>query len=214
MNPELIILDMDGTLADTSPGILESYRYVADWLGKDRPDDEEMFSRMGGSLHENISRIYGLDAEETQRAVDAYRDYYGREGYLQSILYPGMLGLLEEARFKGIPVSIATMKLEEIAVSQVRHWGIEGLFQSVNGSDMFGAMSKSDIIDRAIYRSGVSPGDAIMVGDSPNDLHGARRSGVPFLAVTYGYGFTKGICEDNGIDYAESPQGIMRKIFP
>ena len=120
MNPELIILDMDGTLADTSPGILESYRYVADWLGRDRPDDEEMFSRMGGSLHENISRIYGLDAEETQRAVDAYRDYYGREGYLQSVLYPGMLELLEYARSKEIPVSIATMKLEEIAVNQVR----------------------------------------------------------------------------------------------
>lgn len=213
MRPKLLILDMDGTLADTSPGILDSYRHVADYLGVPVPDDEEMFSRMGGSLPENLARIYGLDAEGARLATDAYRVHYGREGFLKAVPYDGMRELLEAMRAEGIPVAIATMKLEEYARRQVEHWGLSGFFVSVNGSNALDDFSKSDLIDRALYSAGVGPGEALMVGDTLNDMMGAAESGVPFMAVTYGYGFTKGICEEHGIDYAVSPQDVMRKVL-
>lgn len=214
MDLRLVIFDMDGTLADTSPGILESYRYVADALGRPRPDDEEMYSRMGGSLHENIARIYDLEGEDVQRAVDAYREFYGREGFLMSVLYPGMPELLDSLRERGIMLSVATMKVQEYAELQVEHWGLQGMFQSVNGSDALGTLSKTDMIDRALYSADVSPEEAVMVGDTTNDLLGAKNSGVPFVGVTYGYGLTEGMCEGLGVPHADSPAGILRLFFP
>lgn len=213
MKPKLVIMDMDGTIADTSPGILDSYRHVAYFLGVPVPEDEVMFSRMGGSLPENIARIYELDAEGARRATDAYREYYGREGFLKAEPYDGIRELLEALGAEGIPVSIATMKLEEYAKLQVAHWGLESAFQSVNGSDVLDCQSKSDLIDRALYHAGVEPEEALMVGDTANDYRGAVESGVPFLAVTYGYGFTKGICEEHGLEYAVSPREVMRRVL-
>ena len=101
------------------------------------------------------------------------------------------------------------MKLDEYAKKLVEHWGIADLFDDVCGADCFGVLSKSDLIDRCIYASGAEPSRTLMVGDSTNDLIGARDSGTRFVAVTFGYGFTPEICRSNGIDYVETPGAVL-----
>lgn len=203
MRHSLVIFDMDGTLADTSPGIINSYRYTAEMMGADAPSDETLMAHIGGSLQSNLADLFGIGRDSMQVAVEHFRDYYAGKGYLESVLFPGMRGLLESLHENGVPAAVATMKVDEYARRQVDVWGISHLFASVHGADILGNLSKADLIDMCLYDSGVMPGDAVMIGDTSNDMLGARQCGTDFIAVTYGFGFTEASCRREGIPFAE-----------
>ena len=194
MVTELVVFDMDGTLADTSPGIIASFMEVAHQLDVPEPPLESLYMNMGGSLIDNMARIYGLDRDDALKASGIFRDYYGREGYLHAELFPGMEEVLREIHDRGISLGVATMKLDEYAKQLVVHWGLADLFVDVCGADGFGTLSKSDLIDRCVYAAGTV---------------GARESGTRFLAVTFGYGFTPEACRDNNIPFAETPGDVL-----
>ena len=203
MVTELVVFDMDGTLADTSPGIIASFMEVAHQLDVPEPPLESLYMNMGGSLIDNMARIYGLDRDDALKASGIFRDYYGREGYLHAELFPGMEEVLREIHDRGISLGVATMKLDEYAKQLV------DLFVDVCGADGFGTLSKSDLIDRCVYAAGTVPENTLMVGDTANDLVRARESRTRFLAVTFGYGFTPEVCRDNNIPFAETPGDVL-----
>lgn len=209
MGPSLVVFDMDGTLADTSPGIIGSYMAVADSLGVPRPSIEKLYENMGGPLIDNLSRVYNIDREMAVIGAQVFRNYYEAEGYKQAKLYPGMEEVLRELRSRSVALGIATMKLDEYAKQLVQIWGVGDLFLDVCGADALGVLTKSDLIDRCIYAAGADPSGTVMIGDSVNDLQGAEESGVRFIAVTYGYGFDEVTCVNNSIEYAGSPADLL-----
>lgn len=209
MVTELVVFDMDGTLADTAGGIIASFMAVAHELEVPEPSLESLSTNIGGSLVENMSCIFDLDPDEAVRASEIFKDHYGREGYLQAGLFPGMEETLMEIHRRGIALGIATLKLDEYAKRLVDHWGLADLFVDVCGADELGSLGKSDLIDRCIYAAGTVPDRTLMVGDTVNDLVGARESGTGFVAVTFGYGFTPEVCRRNGIAFTETPGGVL-----
>lgn len=209
MKSSLVVFDMDGTLADTSPGIIGSYLAVADYLGLPRPTPETLYYNLGGSLVDNLSRLYGVDRHRAAEGAQVFRDYYEEEGYSQARLYPGMEDVLRNLHSDGVPLGVATMKLDEYAKQLVGIWGLEDVFVDVCGADALGVLTKSDLIDRCVYAAGADPSTTVMVGDSPNDMEGAAESGVRFIAVTYGYGFDEGTCVKNSIEHAGSPADLL-----
>ena len=80
MDTDLVVYDMDGTLADTSPGIISSFMYTAQALEVPEPSIETLYMNMGGSLIDNMARIYGVDHDSAIEAARIYREHYGREG--------------------------------------------------------------------------------------------------------------------------------------
>lgn len=212
MKPELVIFDMDGTLADTSPGIIASFMSVAHEFDLPEPPVEKLYGFIGGTLADNLGKIYGLDRDDSIRAAQVFRDYYATTGYLSAKLYPGMEETIRTIHDMGIALGVATMKLDEYAKQLVVQWGLADLFVDVCGADAMGALSKSDLIDRCIYAAGTSPSRTLMVGDTVNDFNGARQSGTDFVAVTYGYGFTPDVCIANRIKFAETAGGVLEFI--
>lgn len=67
MDTDLVVYDMDGTLADTSPGIISSFMYTAQALEVPEPSIETLYMNMGGSLIDNMARIYGVDHDSAMR---------------------------------------------------------------------------------------------------------------------------------------------------
>ena len=212
MKYSLVVFDMDGTLADTSPGILQSFHYAAREMGVPEPDDALLMAHMGGSLHLSVQDALCIPEEDVQKAVDLFRTYYDTKGRMESEMFPGTLEVLEKLHSEGVKLGVATMKLHEYAVEQIGIWGVEDLFDTVHGSDVFGRVTKADTIDMCMYDCGIGPADTLMVGDTPNDYHGAKASGTDFLAVTYGFGFTELSCKREGLSYATRPLEILNFV--
>ncbi|WII09723.1 HAD hydrolase-like protein [Methanomassiliicoccales archaeon LGM-DZ1] len=208
----LVVFDMDGTIADTSAGIFDSYRHTAQALGRRVPDDSELADVIGGALPINLGRKLGLSPEEIPMAVEIYRDYYGKEGYKESRLYPEFREMLSVLKEKGFSMSVATMKAERFAKQLVRDWGLEEYFISVHGVDRDDRVTKPDMIRMCLAETGTAPGDCTLVGDTVQDRSAAEAVGVRFAAVTYGFGYTEDECRRSGIRYAVSPAELPNVI--
>lgn len=211
--PKLLIFDMDGTLADTSTGIFESIRQVARTLGLRVPSDEELMQTSSGRLGDDFQKLWGIDDEQADRALKIFGEYYEREGHLKSSLYPGMKELLKDLEANGYKLAVATMKLDECAKKQAKVWGISEVFDSINGADLFGRMSKADLIENSMLHADATPDQTVMIGDTGNDLAGAKGCDMRFIAVTYGFGFTREICEEKGFVFAENTNDLRKLLL-
>ena len=154
-----MVFDMDGTLSNTAPGIIKSFLHVAHELGVPEPSREALYAVKGGSLIDDMAKLYGIGREEAIGAAELFKEFYGREGYLEAVLFPGMQETLDALRDMGIPMGVATMKPDEYAKQLASHWGLDGYFVDVCGADDLGLLSKSE--GRAARGSSPSPSDTV-----------------------------------------------------
>ena len=95
-------------------------------------------------------------------------------------------------RSSGVKTGVCTLKYEKLAKMIFVEKGMTGLFDTVRGTDEGGRLTKADCIRLAMDDLGSSVSGTLMVGDTVNDLDGARSVGVPFVGVSWGFGFEKG----------------------
>lgn len=186
----LIVFDLDGTLADTSPGIIECHRYANAAMGRPITDDRLLEGIIGGPLYETYRERFGYPEDEARRAVEIYRARYAEVGVAGSALYPGMDACLAALKERGYLLAVATLKAEELARRLLDRLGVAGYFDVIHGMDRQDGRSKSDIIRMCMAELGAAPEETVLVGDSVHDAKGAQQTGVAFLGVTYGFGFT------------------------
>ena len=212
MEPYLAIFDLDGTLADTKRGILSSWRQIAPGMNVPEPPDLEVALDLGEPFFDVLRNRFGFSGNDIFRAARINREYYSREGYKESDLYPDMTNALHILHDDGAAIAIATMKLDDIANRMVSLWGLDDVISTVCGGDPDGRLRKADMIARCLELTGVDSSRAILIGDTLDDLNGASKSGIQFLAVTYGDGFTEESCQDMDIDYVNGPSEIPNMI--
>ncbi len=192
MRARLAIFDLDGTLLDTSPGILESVRYAAEKLGYPPLPQEQLLTFIGPPLKDSFMRCWGCDEEEAERLTAAYREHYRGGALLYAEPYEGIAGVLGALRQAGMQLAVATNKPQAFSERILRHFELDRCFHVIHGADFEGHLTKADLIRLCAADLGTAPGDCVMVGDTAHDARGAEEAGVPFLAVTYGFGFRRG----------------------
>lgn len=183
---QYFLFDLDGTLADTGPGIMGSVQTALGRLGW--PPQEEGFLRqfVGPPLMESFQRFCGMDPEGAERAIRLYRERYQEWGMYQSPLYPGVEGMLKRLSQVGA-LAVATSKRESGARQIVEMRGIGGCFQAVVGDDGTRS-SKAAVIQEALRQLGSPPPEqAVMVGDRSYDIAGAHACGIEAIGAGYGY---------------------------
>ena len=188
---KLIIFDLDGTLADTSRGILDSHKHTLVAMGKEEPTDKELDGIIGGPLLKTYINRFGFNEEDANTAINIYRKFYATNGVLGVELYDNMAEVLKQLNAKGYKCAVATLKAENLAYVVLANLGIKDEFLIIHGVDSKDTLTKSDLINMCINESGVSKSEAILVGDSYHDMNGAKEVGIDFLAVTYGFGLKK-----------------------
>lgn len=208
---KLIVFDMDGTLADTSPGILNSHRHAHKMMGRPVPDDKALEGVIGGPLLKQFTDRFGYSEPDAREAVTIYRNYYAEKGLLEAELYPGMAEALRQLHNSGCKLGVATLKAERFVKVMLEHMGVADCFDAIYGMDEADTRTKTMLIDMCMEATGCSREETVMVGDSIHDLNGARLSGVDFLGVTYGFGFKDSIPEGEVfIDHASAlPKAIL-----
>lgn len=187
--PLAILLDLDGTLVDSEPGILASGKAALRALGHD-PGELEIAGLIGPPLEEVLGQLLGRFGDDrVAEAVVAYRDHYGSTGLLETTVYPGIEATLERLGGLGIGLYVATSKRRAFAERILGHLGLAGRFAGVHGSEPGGALDhKAELIAHVLARQELSAERCLMVGDRRHDVDGARANGVSSVGVLWGYG--------------------------
>jgi phosphoglycolate phosphatase len=185
-----VLLDLDGTLIDSYPGILASCVAALRALGHE-PDETLDIKRTVGSPLEDIMQIllrsYGDD--RVGEAVTAYRQHYGESGLLGSVPYPGIRKSLEEMKRTGLRIYLATSKRAIFARRILDHLKFATYFDGIDGSVPSGELDhKPELLAHILSKHGLSPSDSLMVGDRRYDISGAHAVGMRGLGVLWGYG--------------------------
>lgn len=185
----LVIFDLDGTIADTSPGIFGGVRHAQKTLGLPEITPEQMNSFVGPPNEESYEKNFGLSGERLREAVRLHREYAVMKGYREIKIYDGIPELLRELREKGVRTAVATLKAQATADKIFKEFGLDVLFDAVVGTYIDNPMKKSDMLLECMSRLACEKPDAVLIGDSRYDADAAEEAGIDFIAVTYGFGF-------------------------
>lgn len=186
---DTLLLDFDGTLFDTFPGIARSCQYaMREEMGRDYPDLEIFRKCIGPPLREIFMSGFGLTGEEARRTVLRFRERYNRLGVLECEPYPGVLELLDRLRAQGAGIAIASSKPETMIRTILANHDLSAQFDFVTGiQSEEDPSTKTDMIRKALNYFG--PGRrAVMAGDRFYDAEGAQNAGIDFIAALYGFG--------------------------
>ncbi|MEO7349957.1 MAG: HAD hydrolase-like protein [Terrimesophilobacter sp.] len=187
-----ILFDLDGTIADSAPGITASLGYMFEKLGLPVPSQEELRAWVGPPILDSFRDLAGMDQVESAQALAIYRQHYLANSAGLASIYPGIAGILRGIHTAGIPLALATSKPEFAASLILDHGNITQYFRVIAGSSIDEIRSaKKDVIAEALIRFGMIEADTsnpVMVGDRFYDIEGAHAHGVPAIYVDWGYG--------------------------
>ena len=208
---EFALFDLDGTLTDPGEGITRSVQYALAKFGIDVQNRQELFCFIGPPLHESFEVYYGFSREDAFRAVDAYREYYGVKGIFENEVYAGVRECLVALKESGVKISLATSKPEGYAKQILEHFGLDGYFDAVAGSNMDGSRTKkAEVVERALMLLG-DPDlcECVMIGDREHDVLGGAAHGMDTIGVTFGYGSEQELVRAGATHIAHTPGEIV-----
>ncbi len=184
-----ILFDFDGTLADTSEGIIKSMHYTYDCMGYERLCDEEIQVAIGPPLQEMFRRLAGIDDDaEIEKCVKFFRERYSKEGVIETELYPYVQDGLKMLKDAGKRLFIVSSK-PEVFVNQIgTRYGIAELFNEISATPVVGkAPSKTIRIGNIMQKYAMSAEDTVMVGDRHEDAEAAAANGIRCIGAAYGF---------------------------
>ncbi|MBP5271088.1 MAG: HAD hydrolase-like protein, partial [Clostridia bacterium] len=143
---EKAIFDLDGTLLDTSPGILESVRYSLGRYGFPEPPLDDLLTFVGPPLVDSYMRVCGCSREDAEKLTAAYREYYPTGPMFNALPYDGIYDILRELKGSGLILSIATSKPTVFSSRVAARFGFDRFMSGLEGADLAGVLSKADLI--------------------------------------------------------------------
>ena len=193
-----IIFDLDGTLVDTAPDLMNAHNFVMRKFGYETKSTDDIRKMIGQGAKSLIGRsVWGQAKKEfskikdkaiTDKMVKEFINYYGENILIESQLVLGVKDFLDWCKIKKISLAVCTNKPEHLAVDLLKKIKIYDYFEYVAGSNTFDyckpdprhITSIIEIINGEINKS-------IMIGDSETDANAAKSAGVPFILLEDGY---------------------------
>ena len=187
-----ILFDLDGTIADSAPGITASLGYMLEQMGLDVPSPQELRQWVGPPILDSFRDRAGMSPEESSQALAIYRQHYLDNAGTGSPIFEGIPSVLKSIHRAGVPLALATSKPEFPASIILDHGNLTSYFRVISGSSIDEIRSaKKDVIAEAMTRFGMVGIDTrrpVMVGDRDYDVEGAAAHGIPAIFVRWGYG--------------------------
>ena len=193
LRPPLVVFDLDGTLVDSAPDLVDALNVVLARIGLSSIAYGEARNMVGGGARKMIER--GLAAEgrcvapaELDRLVVDFIGHYALHIADRSRPVAGAADALDRLAQGGCRLAVCTNKLEWLARRLLDALALSQLFVAICGPDTFGLQKPDpDFLGSTILRAGGAPEQAVMVGDSISDVSMGRAAGIPVVAVDYGY---------------------------
>lgn len=193
MSSPLVIFDLDGTLIDTAPDLIDSLNHTIASADLAPVTFDDLTHLVGQGARVMIKRAFELrkvklEEAETDALFSIFVEHYRQNMPGKSQPFPGAVECLERLAAAGMTLAICTNKSEALALPLIEALGLSNHFAAITGGDTF-AVRKPDAahIFGTIEKAKATRDHAVMVGDSINDILAAKNAGVPSIGVDFGY---------------------------
>lgn len=208
---KIVILDFDGTLADTAGVIVRTMQATIKELGLPERTDKECAAMIGLRLAEIPSTLFpGCDVATGERYADTYRRLFhefNTEGAVK--LYPNVIETLMELHRRGIILTIASSRSHESLAEYMESLGIDTIITYILGaSDVKDGKPAPEAVNKTLEHFGLTPDEAIVVGDTVFDIDMGRNAGTRTCGVTYGNGSRESLSSADWLidDFGKLPE--------
>ena len=180
------LFDFDGTLADSFAAITSSTNHVRHSYGLPPLTEPEVRSYVGYGLDNLMADL--VPNAPVDEAVRRYREHHARTMIAETRLLPGVEGTIRELAHRGLKLAVCSNKRVEFTRELVAALGLGAYFAHVLGPDDVQGRAKPDpaMLLEGLTRLGVSPAEAVYVGDMVVDVRTAHAAGVPVWFVPTG----------------------------
>ncbi len=184
-----ILLDLDGTLTDSSDGIINSVKYALENQNAPIPAMNVLRKFIGPPLIDSFQEYTGLSFENAELAVRTYRERYKDVGLFENKVYDGVVDLLEALKKAEKTIILATCKPKVFADRILEHFGLMKYFELTVGPEFNGRLNyKHEVIEEIIKLQKIEDKTKmVMIGDRHHDIDGAKYHSISSIGVTYGF---------------------------
>lgn len=181
-----IFFDLDGTLVDSSQGILNAFKFSFDQLNHDCPSIEELSNYIGPPLETTFSNFFS-DKLKVEKAISYFREYYKDQGVYQVQLYQDIESVLHTLNQNSLQLFVTTSKYEPMAKQMLKNLKVDHYFKGIYGStaDRF---LKAEVIKTCIEENNLDTMYCTIIGDTKYDMIGGKLTSINTLGVTWGFG--------------------------
>ena len=211
---QTILFDLDGTLLDTLEDLADAVNHILERHRCPLRTLDEVRAFVGNGLGMLMRRA--LPAQYSQTVSDLLaeelRTYYTAHCREKTAPYAGIRELLEALRASGVKVAVVSNKADE-AVGELCGFYFPGLVDAAVGETP-GRRPKPapDAVELALERLGTDKTGAVYVGDSQVDLDTARASGLPCIAVTWGFRTREDLARAGAETLADTPSQLLELL--
>lgn len=189
-----VLCDLDGTLLDTLQDIWRSSERMLAALGRPAMPIEQVGRYIGKGIPILVHRVLTEDLDGRaepavfERALALFEDFYAEESGRNAVVYPKVMEGLRRLRDADVALACVTNKAGRYTSDLLARAGLAQFFSVVVSGDTL-PVKKPDPrpVLHACAQLGVAPDEAVVIGDSVNDVQAGRRAGLLVLAVPYGY---------------------------
>jgi phosphoglycolate phosphatase len=184
----LIVFDLDGTLADTLPDLTAAANFACRRLGLPEHPQTAIRQMIGGGERKLIERLVGPEHQDrVEECLTLYLEHYTHHNGDLSRLYPGVASTLE--LMSGRKMAVLSNKLQRLSLLTLEALDIAKFFAAVRGGGSNLPLKPApDSLLALISDFGVNSDRTLMVGDKIADIQTGKQAGALTLAATYGYG--------------------------
>jgi phosphoglycolate phosphatase len=193
MSPPTIVFDLDGTLIDTAPDLVDTLNTIFRREGWPEVPYAIAREQIGGGARMMLQRGIATEGvaitpEKLEQLFADFIAHYGAHIADRSRPFPGLIEALDDLAARGHRLAVCTNKLERLSLQLLRQFQLADRFAVICGQDTFGVQKPDpEVLRRTVAAAGGSLTHAIMVGDSITDIRAARAAGIPVIAVDFGY---------------------------
>lgn len=191
---QFMLFDLDGTLINSRADLARSVNLMLEDLGRSQLSEAQIAGFVGDGvrvltyrcLTATDAKLQPPDKEIHEKAIQLMHSHYAQQMYVSTTLYPHIKETLQY--FKDKRKAVVTSKEERFTHLILEHFGIDEDFDCVIGGDTVAARKPNPLpVITAIHKLGGTADQAVMVGDSENDILAGRDAGAKTCGVSFGF---------------------------
>ena len=223
MDKQLLIFDFDGTLIDSVPDLADATNAMLTTLGKETYPIETIRNWIGNGSRLLVERaLVGkvevleneLTVEEADHAEQVFFEAYKNLSGSKTVAYPDVDSGLKKLKDAGYTLALVTNKPIRFVPKILQSFGWQDLFSEVLGGDSLSTKKPDPApLLHVCEALNVAPEQAVMIGDSRNDILAGQNANMDTLGLSYGYNYGQDIRELNPTEAFDSFQALQNYLL-